>query len=103
MEANRYDRQERITGWDQAALRNAYVLVAGAGALGNELIKNLTLMGVGHLLIIDSDTIEPSNLSRTVLFRETDIGKPKAQTAAKAAALLNPEVDLRWIDGDLFF
>jgi molybdopterin/thiamine biosynthesis adenylyltransferase len=46
MEADRYDRQRRIEGWDQAALLQARVLVAGAGALGNELIKNLALLGV---------------------------------------------------------
>jgi adenylyltransferase/sulfurtransferase len=103
MERSRYDRQERIQGWDQAALTNARVLVAGAGALGNELIKNLALLGIGHILVVDFDRIELSNLSRMVLFRDTDLGRPKAQVAAKAAAILNPDVDLRYVDGDLFY
>lgn len=103
MELNRYDRQQRIQNWDQAALSRARVLVAGAGALGNELIKNLVLLGVGHLFVADFDHVETSNLSRTVLFRETDLGQPKAEVAAKAAMQLNPEVDVRYINGDLFY
>ena len=103
MNADRYDRQRRIEGWDQAALLRSRVLVAGAGALGNELIKNLVLLGVGHLLVIDFDHIERSNLSRTVLFRDADVGRAKAQAAIEAAARLNPDVDLRAIDGDLFY
>jgi len=103
MNADRYDRQRRIDGWDQAALLRAQVLVAGAGALGNELLKNLVLLGVGHLLVVDFDQIEHSNLSRTVLFRESDVGRAKAQTAVEAAAHLNPEVNLRALDGDLFY
>ena len=103
MEADRYDRQQRIAGWDQAALARARVLVAGAGALGNELLKNLVLLGVGHLLVVDFDHIERSNLSRTVLFRDADVGRPKAQTAVEAAARLNPDVRLHALDGDLFY
>lgn len=98
----KYDRQKRLQGWDQTRLATARVMVAGAGALGNELIKNLVLLGIGHLLVIDFDKIEVSNLSRTVLFRDADVGQPKAQVAAKTAALLNSDVDVRYIDGDLF-
>jgi molybdopterin/thiamine biosynthesis adenylyltransferase/predicted RNA-binding Zn-ribbon protein involved in translation (DUF1610 family) len=103
MDADRYDRQRRIEGWNQAALLRARVLVAGAGALGNELIKNLVLLGVGHLLVVDFDHIELSNLSRTVLFRDRDVGRAKAQAAVEAAERLNPDVDLRALDGDLFY
>lgn len=103
MTADRYDRQQRIDGWDQAALARARVLIAGAGAVGNELIKNLALLGVGHLLIVDFDRIEESNLSRTVLFENSDVGRAKAPVAAQAAARLNPELDVRYIDGDLFY
>jgi molybdopterin/thiamine biosynthesis adenylyltransferase len=103
MERSRYDRQERVQGWNQAALLKSHVLVAGAGALGNELIKNLVLLGIGHLLVVDFDHIESSNLSRTVLFRDDDVGWPKAEVAAKAAAELNPEVDIRYMVGDLFY
>jgi adenylyltransferase/sulfurtransferase len=103
MDADRYDRQRRIDGWDQAALLRARVLVAGAGALGNELLKNLVLLGVGHLLVVDFDQIEHSNLSRTVLFRESDVGRAKARAAVEAAAHLNPDVNLRALEGDLFY
>jgi adenylyltransferase/sulfurtransferase len=102
-DADRYDRQRRIKGWNQTALLGARVLVAGAGALGNELIKNLVLLGVGHLLVVDFDRIERSNLSRTVLFRDRDVGRAKAQVAVEAAASLNPDVALHALDGDLFY
>ena len=74
------------------------VLVAGAGALGNEVIKNLALIGVGHLGILDRDSIEASNLTRSVLFCtpeiETDMAKgtPKAELAARRAREINPDV-----------
>jgi len=101
--AERYDRQQRIPGWDQARLASAMVLVAGAGALGNEVLKNLSLMGVGRLLIVDLDRIEPSNLSRTLLFREADIGRPKAVVAAEAVRQLNPDIGVTALAGDLRF
>ncbi len=64
-----------ISWWEREAVEEARVLVVGAGALGNEVIKNLALMGVGHLFIVDFDTIEAANLSRSVLFREGDDGR----------------------------
>lgn len=99
----RYDRQQRIAGWNQQALTQARVLVAGAGALGNEVIKNLALLGVGNLLVVDFDRVERSNLSRTVLFTESDLGRAKAEVAAAAAMRLNPEIKARPLDGDLFY
>ena len=82
-EDNPFDRQERIEWWSQQKLRDARVLVVGAGAIGNETLKNLALLGVGNILICDMDTISTSNLSRTVLFRKEDTGKKKAETAAR--------------------
>lgn len=81
-EDNPFDRQERIEWWSQERLKNARVLVVGAGATGNETLKNLALLGIGNILICDMDTISVSNLSRTVLFRKEDAGKKKAETAA---------------------
>jgi molybdopterin/thiamine biosynthesis adenylyltransferase len=98
---DRYSRQKSIAGWDQKALAKAKILVAGAGALGNEVLKNLALIGVGNLLIVDFDRVEISNLSRTVLFDEGDIGRPKASTAARALERLNPEIQVEAMDGDL--
>ena len=80
---NPFDRQERIRGWDQQRLRDSKVLVFGAGAIGNETLKNLALLGIGHIYIVDFDTISTSNLSRTILFRRCDKGKYKAKVAAQ--------------------
>ncbi len=99
---HRFNRQQLIKGWDQEALQNAAVMVVGAGALGNEIIKNLALLGIGQILIIDFDEIELSNLSRTVLFNEKDIGKSKAAAAAAAAQKLAPKSNIQFIHGDLF-
>jgi glutamyl-tRNA reductase len=70
---DRYARQRLIPSWQQESLKQATVLVGGAGALGNEVIKNLALLGIGRLIILDRDTIEVSNLSRTVLFRPLSV------------------------------
>jgi molybdopterin/thiamine biosynthesis adenylyltransferase len=97
----RYDRQELITWWDQAALRQARVLVVGAGALGNEILKNLALVGVGTVHVIDLDHIERSNLARCVLFNESDEGRPKAEAARDSIRRLNPEVDIHALQGNV--
>lgn len=91
----RYDRQERITWWDQGRLAASRVLVVGAGALGNELVKNLALVGVGHVDVIDMDRIEHSNLARCVFFRDGDEGQEKATVLARAANELNPLCTVR--------
>lgn len=90
----RYDRQERIWWWDQARLRSATVLVVGAGALGNEIVKNLSLIGVGSTHVVDMDHIEHSNLSRCALFREEHEGENKALALASAAQAMNPDVEV---------
>ena len=90
LEEDRFARFRLIAWWDQELLARTRVLVIGAGALGNELIKNLALLGVGNLLIADLDAIERSNLSRSVLYRTEDEGRPKALVAARAARQLFP-------------
>ncbi|MEY2471591.1 MAG: hypothetical protein QOK28_920 [Actinomycetota bacterium] len=90
----RYDRQELISWWNQDRLRAARVLVVGAGALGNELLKNFALVGVGNIDVIDLDTIESSNLSRCVLFSDDDEGSAKAEAAAAGVRRLNPEINV---------
>lgn len=87
-----FDRQERISWWNQENLAKAKVLIVGAGALGNEAIKNLALLGIGQMLIVDFDIIEDSNLSRAVLFRMQDAENKaaKADVAALRARELNP-------------
>lgn len=94
LEDDRHHRQSLITWWDQSVLRDARVLVVGAGALGNEIVKCLTLTGVGHLTVIDMDAIENSNLARCVLFRPGDRGRDKASVVAERAAELDPDVEV---------
>ncbi len=87
---SRFARHEAIPGWDQRRIADATIVVAGAGALGNEVVKNLALAGVGRIVLCDPDTVELANLSRTVLFRATDIGRAKARTLADAVRGLAP-------------
>lgn len=102
-EENPTDRQERISWWDQDKLKNAKIMVVGAGAIGNETLKNLALIGVGHIFVVDFDTIGTSNLSRTVLFRKGDVGEKKAEVAAKRLKEMAFHDDTRidWFHGDL--
>jgi adenylyltransferase/sulfurtransferase len=97
----RFARLEQIEWWDQARLRDARILVVGAGALGNEVLKNLALVGAGKIVVIDMDRIELSNLSRSVLFREADEGQPKASTAAQAVRSLYHDVEIVPIVGNV--
>jgi molybdopterin/thiamine biosynthesis adenylyltransferase len=90
--AGRFSRFELIGWWDQRRLANAKALVIGAGALGNEIIKNLALLGVGRILVVDFDQIEHSNLSRSVLYRESDCGRRKADAAAERAKEIYPQL-----------
>lgn len=97
----RFARFEAIEWWDQKLVREARVLVVGAGALGNEVIKNLALLGVGHVVIVDMDLIELSNLNRSILFRESQKGKPKAVCAAMGAKDIYPEIWAKPIVGNV--
>ncbi len=100
MRVDRYDRHSLIEWFDQERVKNASVVVVGAGAVGNEALKNLALLGVGHIQIIDFDTIEEHNLTRSVLFRETDVGLRKAEAAAAACQALDPNIDVRFSSAD---
>ena len=91
-EEDRYARLRLIPWWNQERLKNATIMVVGAGAIGNELIKNLTLLGIGRILIYDMDAIESTNLTRSVLYRAKDVGRYKAEVAAERAMEINPDV-----------
>ncbi len=99
----RFSRFELINWWDQQHLEQAHVLVVGAGALGNEIIKNLCLLGVGNIFVADFDIVENSNLSRSVLFREADNGKPKAVVACERAKGIYPKVRVQPFSGDVVY
>lgn len=90
-----------ISWWERDKVKNAKVMVIGAGALGNEVIKNLALMGIGNLFIVDFDKVEAANLSRSVLFRETDNNRSKAEIAAARAKSINPDVHVQYMNGDI--
>lgn len=100
---SRYDRHKLINWWNQTRLKEAKVLVAGAGALGNEVLKNLALLGVGNISIVDFDTVSLTNLTRSVLFRESDIGLPKVRVASQRILEINPDISIKEIYGDLEF
>jgi ubiquitin-activating enzyme E1 C len=69
-------------------------MIIGIGALGCEIAKNLALVGVGNLTLVDMDTIEVSNLSRQLLFTLNDKGRLKAEVAKEKLNILNPEVNI---------
>jgi sulfur-carrier protein adenylyltransferase/sulfurtransferase len=93
--SDRYSRQVILpvvgpTG--QARLRDARVLVVGAGGLGSAVLQYLCAAGIGHLVIVDPDRVEESNLHRQPIYRMADVGAFKAQAAREALLSLNPEV-----------
>lgn len=85
----------------QRKLKNSSVLVVGAGGLGCPLLQYLTAAGVGHLGIVDYDIVDQSNLQRQVLYSVDDIGKSKAETAAKKLFRLNPHISFSVINDQL--
>ena len=93
-----------LSWFKKERVRDARVLVVGAGALGNEVVKDLTLFGVGHIFVVDFDRIEISNLTRSVLFREEDAFEHrfKADVVAKRAMEINPQIKVVPIVGNLF-
>ncbi len=91
-EEDRYSRLRLIPWWDQEKLTDSTIMVVGAGAIGNEIIKNLSLLGIGRILVIDMDSIENTNLTRSVLFSADDVGRNKAEVAADRAIKMNPDV-----------
>jgi molybdopterin/thiamine biosynthesis adenylyltransferase len=103
LDEDRFHRFRLIPWWKQELLKDARVLVLGAGALGNEIVKNLALLGVGHIRIVDFDHVENSNLSRSVLFTQGDEGKLKCEVAAAAAKRIYPEIDAAGLEKDIIF
>lgn len=96
-ESKRYSRQiilPEIGLSGQKKLKDAEVLMVGAGGLGCPVLQYLVAAGVGTIGIIDNDKVDLSNLHRQILYSEADIGKPKAATAKEKLELLNSNVDL---------
>lgn len=94
---------DHLSWYKAEVVKNAKVMVVGAGALGNEVLKNLALFGVGNIFIVDFDTIEYSNLTRSVLYRESDADKGlyKAEVAAQSVKEINPNINVQFVIGHL--
>ncbi len=99
---SRYSRFKLISWWEQNVLKKSRVLVIGCGALGNEIIKNLAMLGIGNIFAVDMDKVEKSNLSRSILFRREDEGKFKAETVCKRAKEINDEIKVKYFNGNVF-
>ncbi|MBC7772549.1 MAG: HesA/MoeB/ThiF family protein [Pyrinomonadaceae bacterium] len=94
---NRYVRQQilpQVGPAGQRKIREAHVLVVGAGALGCASLPYLCGAGVGRLTVVDGDVVERSNLHRQTLFGEASIGRFKALAACDVLSDLNPEVQI---------
>jgi len=97
-ELERYARHivlREIGGPGQKALKEAKVLVIGAGGLGSPVLMYLAAAGVGTIGVIDDDVVDNSNLQRQVIHRDADIGLPKVQSAMQAMKAQNPNVEVR--------
>lgn len=97
-ELNRYARHivlREIGGPGQVALKNARVLVVGAGGLGSPVLLYLAAAGVGTIGVIDDDVVDNSNLQRQVIHRDADIGMPKVFSAEAAMLAQNPAITVR--------
>ena len=102
MRTDRYRRHEQIDWFSQDAVRSSRIVVVGAGAIGNEVVKNLALLGVGAVDVYDFDQVEEHNLTRSVFLRESDIGESKATAVVRRASEVDPGVRLRAIEGDFW-
>ena len=94
-EMMRYNRQIILRGFDfegQEALKDARVLVVGVGGLGCAATQYLAGAGVGHLTLLDFDTVSVSNLQRQTLHSDATVGQPKVLSARDALARINPYI-----------
>lgn len=98
---DRYHALAISSVWELAKVRKARALVIGAGALGNEVCKNLAMMGVRLIVVLDRDVVEAANLSRSIFFRESDHGRPKVEVISERLRQLNPDVEVQSLNGDL--
>ncbi|MBO4144665.1 molybdopterin-synthase adenylyltransferase MoeB [Kocuria rhizophila] len=100
-ELERYSRHLTLAQFGpegQRRLKNARVLVVGAGGLGAPALQYLAAAGVGTLGVVDDDVVSVSNLQRQVIHTVADVGRPKVDSAADAVARLNPLVTVRTHD-----
>jgi len=103
LDEDRYARLSLIPWWNQEKLKNSKVMVIGAGALGNEVLKNLSLLGVGKIFIIDFDQIVNADLTRSILYRKEDNGKKKVEVATKRIQDINPDIKVQPLAGNILW
>ena len=98
-------RIDDISCFAQERVAAAKIMVVGCGALGHEVLKHLALFGVGHLVIVDFDTVEPRNLSRSVFYRLSDAEEHRYKVDVMAERLheLNPDIEIKTICGDVAY
>ena len=101
VDEDRFERSKRIGWFDLGRIRKARVLVVGAGALGNEVIKDLVLSGFGDITLVDMDRVVLSNLNRCLFFSERDSRERryKAEVVAEGAARLDPAARVHAVVG----
>lgn len=97
------DIYPQLSWFKQTKVEKARVMVVGCGALGNEVLKNLVLFGVEHIVAVDFDTVEASNLTRSVFFSHEDAQAHKYKVDAVAERLrqINPQTSILTIKGDI--
>lgn len=107
-EQEKYDRHMRIKGFTpdmQENLKQASVLVIGAGGLGCPVLQYLAAAGIGKIIIVEPDVVSVSNLQRQILYTPADLGKSKAQLAAERLKTMNPETRIEiyseWLTDEL--
>jgi molybdopterin/thiamine biosynthesis adenylyltransferase len=93
------ERQPRPSPWDvQCRLKRARVCVLGVGGAGSAVAASLVATGIGTVTCVDHDTVSVSNLNRTLLYREGDVGQKKVDVAVRRLRELNHHVDVRGVD-----
>lgn len=100
-ELERYDRQIKLRGFGldgQRKLKSAKVLIAGVGGLGSPSAIYLACAGVGKIIVVDKENVELSNLNRQILYSTEDVGRSKAEVAAKKLRSINPSIDVEGIN-----
>ena len=91
----RYSRHIFLPEMDldgQQSLLNSRVLIIGLGGLGSPVLQYLAASGIGHLLLVDDDTVELSNVQRQICHGDTDVGKSKVQSALEEIQRINPTI-----------
>lgn len=97
----RYHRQMMISGFGsegQQKLKDSTVFVAGAGGLGSPVATYLAVAGIGHIVLVDMDVVDPSNLNRQILHWDENVGQKKVESGGYKLRKSNPEISISALD-----